>query len=88
LAISAQANGLVKVWETGTWREAYEVPAHPGKAAFAVDFAADGRTVMTAGGDGAAVIWKFPGGSWKVPEYVPPAPRPMPEPSLPSVIEH
>jgi WD40 repeat protein len=85
VAITAQANGLVKVWETGNWREAYEVPAHPGKVVFTVDFAADGQTMLTAGGDGTAVVWKVPGGSWKIPEYVPPPPRPVAQP-VPGVI--
>jgi WD40 repeat protein len=85
VAITAQANGLVKMWEAGTWQEAYEVAAHPGKAVFAIDVAADGQTMLTAGGDGAAVVWKVPGGSWKIPEYVPPAPRPVAQ-SVPPVI--
>jgi hypothetical protein len=41
--------------------------------------------MLTAGGDGAAVVWKVPGGSWKIPEYVPPAPRPVAQ-SVPPVI--
>ena len=85
VGITAQANGLVKVWEAGNWREAYEITAHPGKVVFTVDFAADGQTVLTAGGDGASVVWKVPGGSWKVPDYTPPAP-PAPAPVAPQVI--
>jgi len=83
LGITAQANGIVKLWEVGTWREAHEVVAHPGKVVFSIDFAADKQTVLTAGGDGAAVVWKFPGGEWKLPDYVPPAPKtPRPEPEM------
>jgi WD40 repeat protein len=86
LGVTAQANGLVKIWETGTWREAYEVTAHPGKVVFTVDFATDGRTVLTAGGDGAAIIWKVPGGAWTIPTLVPPAPRPPPPLEMPGGI--
>jgi WD40 repeat protein len=88
LGITAQANGLVKVWEAQkplagrAWREAYELTAHPGKVVFTVDFAPDGQTVLTAGGDGAAGIWKVPGGAWKSAEYLPPAPPPPP-PAVP-----
>jgi WD40 repeat protein len=78
VGITAQANGLVKVWEAGSWREAFEVTAHPGKVVFTVDFASDGQTVLTAGGDGAVGVWKVPGGIWKVPDYSPPAPPAAP----------
>jgi WD40 repeat protein len=78
LGITAQTTGLVKVWELGTWREAHEVSAHPGKVVFTIDFAPDKQTVLTAGGDGAAVVWKLPGGTWKLPDYVPPAPKVRP----------
>jgi WD40 repeat protein len=80
VGITAQANGLVKIWGSGSWREAFEVTAHPGKVVFTVEFAPDGQTVLTAGGDGAVGIWKVPGGMWKVPDYVPPAPPSPPVP--------
>jgi WD40 repeat protein len=67
--------GTIKVWEAGTWREAHEVDGHPGEVVFGADFAADGQTVLSAGGDGAAVVWKLPGGDWKLPEFTPPPPR-------------
>ena len=60
VGVTSQSNGLVKIWDAGTWREAFEVTAHPGKVVFAIDFAADGQTVFTAGGNGAAVVWKIP----------------------------
>ena len=80
LGITSQGNGLAKVWEVGSWREAHEVAAHPGKVVFAIDFAPDKETILTAGGDGAAVVWKFPGGQWKLPDFAPPAPKARPTP--------
>jgi WD40 repeat protein len=74
LGITSQSNGLLKLWDVGTWREAYEVAAHPGKVVFTVDFARDGQTVLSAGGDGAVAIWKIPGGDYKLPDFVPPPP--------------
>jgi WD40 repeat protein len=74
LGITAQANGLLKVWELGAWRESHEVAAHPGKVVFTIDFAPDGKTVLSAGGDGAVVVWKLPGGEHKLPDFVPPPP--------------
>jgi WD40 repeat protein len=71
VGITSQSNGLLKIWDARTGREDFEVTAHPGKVVFAVDFAVDGQTVLTAGGDGAAVIWKIPGGTWKLPDRVP-----------------
>jgi len=82
LGITAQTNGLAKVWEVGSWREAHEVSAHPGKVVFSIDFAPDQETILTAGGDGAAVVWKFPGGVWRLPEFAPPAPKARPAPGL------
>lgn len=73
LGLTGGTDGLIKVWEAGPWREAYEVIGHPGKVVFGLDFGADGQTVVSAGGD-AAVVWKVPGGEWKVPEFVPPPP--------------
>ena len=86
VGITSQANGLVKIWEAGTWREAFEVTGHPGKVVFTVEFASDGQTILSAGGDGAVGVWKVPGGTWTVPEYIPPAPRPSPLPQ-PQIIE-
>lgn len=84
VGITAQTNGIVKVWEADTWREAYEINAHPGKVVFSVEFAPDRRTVLTAGGDGAVVVWKVPGGEYMLPDFVPPPPKmpklPQPEP--------
>jgi WD40 repeat protein len=74
VGITAQANGIVKLWETATWREAYEVTGHPGKVVFGLEFAPDRQTILTAGGDGAVVVWKRPGGDYKLPDVVPPAP--------------
>ncbi|HEX3152349.1 MAG TPA: hypothetical protein VHR66_30020 [Gemmataceae bacterium] len=76
VGITSQASGLVKIWDKSTWREAFEVTAHPGRVAFTVDFASDGQSVLTAGGDGAVVVWKMPGGAWKLPDRLPPAPPP------------
>ncbi|MBO0701249.1 MAG: hypothetical protein J2P46_22820, partial [Zavarzinella sp.] len=84
VGITAQTNGIVKVWEADTWREAYEINAHPGKVVFSVEFAPGRRTVLTAGGDGAVVVWKVPGGEYILPDFVPPPPKmpklPQPEP--------
>jgi WD40 repeat protein len=80
LGITSQGNGLAKVWEVDGWREAHEVAAHPGKVVFTIDFAPDKETILTAGGDGAAVVWKFPGAQWKLPEFAPPAPKSRPTP--------
>lgn len=74
VGITAQGNGVVKLWETKTWREAYEIVAHPNKVVFAVEFAPDGQTVLTAGGDGAVVVWKRPGGAYTLPDQIPPPP--------------
>jgi WD40 repeat protein len=82
VGITAQANGLAKIWQLGSWSEAYEWPAHPGKVVFTLDFAADHQTVLTAGGDGAAVVWKMPGGDFKLPDFAPPAPPPPPPPQI------
>ncbi len=82
VGMTAQANGIIKIWEAKAWREAFELSAHPGKVVFTIDFAADHQTVVTAGGDGAVVIWKMPGGAYKLPEFVPPAtpiPRKQPD---------
>jgi WD40 repeat protein len=74
VGITSQSNGLVKLWQTGAWRESHEVTGHPGKAVFTIEFAKDGQTVLSAGGDGAVMIWKIPGGDYKLPEFVPPVP--------------
>jgi WD40 repeat protein len=79
VGITAQTNGIIKVWETGSWREAFELPAHPGKVVFTIDFATDRQTILTAGSDGVAVVWKIPGGDYKLPDFVPPPP-PMQQP--------
>ena len=73
----------MKIWDAGTWREAFELDAHPGKVVFAVDFGVDAQSVLTAGGDGAAVVWKIPGGTWKLPDRLPPALPPGPPPAPP-----
>jgi WD40 repeat protein len=78
LGITSQSNGLVKLWQTGAWRESHEVSGHPGKPVFTIEFAGDGQTVLSAGGDGAVMIWKIPGGDYKLPEFVPPAPPKAP----------
>ena len=43
VGLTGGTGGLIKVWEAGTWREAYEVIGHPGKVVFGLDFGADGR---------------------------------------------
>lgn len=73
IAATGGREGMVKIWEVGTWREAYQVTAHPGKVSFGVDFGADGQTILSAGGD-AAIVWKLPGGIWKAPPFEPPPP--------------
>jgi WD40 repeat protein len=75
LGITSQGNGLLKIWEVGTWREVHEVTGHPNKVVFTMEFAPDGQTVLSAGGDGAVAIWKIPGGDYKLPEFVPPVPK-------------
>lgn len=74
VGITSQSNGLIKLWQTAGWRESHELTGHPGKVVFTIDFASDNQTVLTAGGDGAVVIWKIPGGEYKLPEFVPPMP--------------
>src|SRR5262249_60396444 len=60
--ITAQSNGIIKVWETGSWREAFELPAHPGKVVFSIDFATDRQTILTAGEDGgSATVGEYGG---------------------------
>ncbi len=78
LGLTGGTAGMVKVWEVGAWREAFEVIGHPDRVAFGMDFAADGQTIASAGGDGSTVIWKMPGGVWKNPDFVPPAPKAPP----------
>ncbi len=34
---------------------------------YLVDFSSDGKTLLTAGGDGAAVIWQLPRAEWPLP---------------------
>ena len=80
LGVTAQSNGMIKIWEVGSWRESHEVIGHPGKVVFTIEFAPDRQTVLSAGGDGAVMVWKLPGGEFKVPDFVPPLP-PTPGPA-------
>lgn len=75
VGLAAQGTGVVQGWETKTWRQTFEVTAHPAAEVECLEFAPDGQTILTAGSDGAVVVWKMPGGTWAVPEFVPPAPR-------------
>lgn len=68
--------GVLKIWDQRTWHEAYEVPAHPGKVAFMVDFSTDGLTLATAGGDAAAVLWQIPRPGWRIPKPYTVIPQP------------
>lgn len=80
IAATGGREGMVKIWEVGTWRESFEVTAHPGKVSFGVDFGVDGQTILSAGRD-AAIVWKLPGGTWKAPPFEPPPPPRTTRPS-------
>jgi WD40 repeat protein len=47
--------GTVKVWDTATWQERFQIAAHKGDA-WSVTYSPDGKTLITGGGD-----WNQPG---------------------------
>src|SRR5262249_9772271 len=61
LLASTGADGLVKLWETGTWRGAGTLTG-PTEAVNGVAFTADSRWILAGSDDGSMMIWSSPSG--------------------------
>ena len=54
---TSDANGAVRLWDTGTGRQLSELAGLRG-AAGSLAFSPSGRLLLAAGGDGTAIVWK------------------------------
>ncbi len=57
LLASGSADGVIKVYDTATWRELRSLSAHTG-AVFALTFSNDGKTLASGGADKAIKLWQ------------------------------
>jgi serine/threonine protein kinase/WD40 repeat protein len=59
VAVASGVDPIVRVWDVATRQLVYVLAGHQ-RAAHAVAFGNDGRTIATGGGDNAVCIWELP----------------------------
>ena len=58
---TGQSDGLVKLWDTTTWRSRIMLPAHR-EAITSLAISADNKLLATSSIDGSAKLWQIAGG--------------------------
>jgi WD40 repeat protein len=58
---TGQSDGLVKLWDTSTWRSRIMLPAHR-EAITSLAISADNKMLVTSSIDGSAKLWQIAGG--------------------------
>jgi len=57
VALGHQTQGQVRLFDTSSWQEVATMGQHQ-KLIHEVNFAPDGKTLMSASGDGSAIVWR------------------------------
>ena len=58
---TGQAGGVVRLWDTKSWKERITLPAHRDLIT-SVAFSADSKMLATASQDGTTKLWQIAGG--------------------------